>query len=114
MIQQCTTATLNLTATGSGSAGLGASACEAVDPGITAAYSACCVGAGSVCDSGRTPADINATSCVEILDAFNNALTFAAFPSSYVSAGAKSQNSQCKIANGDGLVNAGRILGPAK
>jgi hypothetical protein len=107
LIRQCTAAALNLAV--SQQAGL---SCENSFPGITAAFNTCCVGTGSVCDSGLHPAQIDASGCEPFLDAFNNQFDTTPFPAFLVNGPAEPD--QCKISNGDGFVNPGRSLGPPK
>lgn len=110
LIRQCTSAALNMKASGSGDLGAGTAACEGVDPGIAAAFGNCCVGTGSTCDSGASSKVINTSSCITILDAFNNQFEGSTFQSVGLT-NSPAQPGQCQIANGNGFVNPGRNLG---
>jgi hypothetical protein len=107
LLRQCAAAALNLTA--------GASAggsCEASFPGTNMLFEQCCGGADPVCSSGATAQEIAASGCIEKLDAFNNSTdTMAAF-GPFVSPGPATPE-ECRDANGNGVVNTGRSLGPA-
>jgi hypothetical protein len=106
LIRQCTSAALNLRV--SAQANLG---CESSSPGIEAAFATCC-GDNGICDSGKTPNQINTSLCISVLDAFNNQFDSTDFPAFLTNASANPN--QCQIANGNGFVNPGRNLGPAK
>jgi hypothetical protein len=104
LIRQCTSAALNLAASGKGG-GLssGLAACEAADPGISATFNNCCVGPGSTCDSSASSGVINASSCITLLDAFNS-LDQGDFSTVNLT-NSPAQPRQCQAANGNGLTN---------
>jgi len=105
LIRQCTAAALNLAASGNGGGiTAGTASCEGVDPGIATTFSNCCVGPSSTCDSGAASTVIDATSCITLLDTFNNAFETTDF-SKVGLTNSPANPDQCKIANGNGLTN---------
>jgi hypothetical protein len=118
LIRQCTAAALNFVLSGGGSLSAGASSCEGLDAGITNTFNTCCDALGaSVCNESASPATIDASNCITLLDAFNNQFDNVPFPSGFTNAPARPNT--CKIANGDGETNCstsqGSIhCGPAK
>lgn len=111
LIRQCTAAALNLET--SRNSNLNCDDAFGGSPNITTVFNQCC-GAVSVCNGNSKPGVINSSDCISLLDAFNNA-SFPEgddFPDWLVNSSA--QPGQCQVANGNGYVNPGRNLGPAK
>ena len=114
LIRQCTSAALNLVATGKGSVGAGIVSCDTNNPTIGAVFNSCCIvgptGGAPVCDSGAKGTAIDASNCISALDTFNNEFEGTDFTAvGLVNSPAEPQ--QCQIANGNGDVNGGRNLG---
>jgi hypothetical protein len=108
LIRQCAAAALNLEA--SAAATNPALNCETASPGITADFNRCCVGPTSVCDSGQSGNQIDASGCIGTLDVFNNKFDESTLLSFLPQESANSTN--CGLATGNGFVNPGRNLGP--
>ncbi|HKY32628.1 MAG TPA: hypothetical protein VJV23_08845 [Candidatus Polarisedimenticolia bacterium] len=108
LIRQCTAAALNIAA--SASAG---GSCESSFAGINNLVAECCTGPVAACSSGAAASALGASGCIERLDAFNHSPdTLAAF-GPFGQPG-PAQPAECREANGNGFVNAGRTLGPAE
>jgi len=106
LIRQCMAAALNLAATAHAPA---PGDCNAVSPGISSQFDTCCTGATSVCDSGASPAAIDASGCIGILDRFNGLETtfdVGIHPG-------RADPSACQASRNNGFLNPGRNLGPA-
>jgi hypothetical protein len=116
LIRQCTSAALNLVATGKGNLTGGENICDVSDPLIGPAFNSCCIGTAAVpaiCYIGAKPAAIDASGCIGILDAFNNQFEGTDFTTVGLT-NSPAEPLQCQIANGNGDVNGGRSLGPTK
>ena len=106
LIRQCMSAALNLAATAHAPT---PGDCNSVSPGISTQFDTCCTGPTSVCDSGASPAAIDASGCIGILDRFNNLETTFDIG---VGQG-RAEPSACQASKNNGFLNPGRNLGPA-
>jgi len=106
LIRQCMAAALNLAATAQAPT---PGDCNSVSPGISSQFDTCCTGPTSVCDSGASPAAIDASGCIGILDRFNNLETTFDIG---VGQG-RAEPSACQASKNNGFLNPGRNLGPA-
>jgi len=106
LIRQCMSAALNLAATAHAPT---PGDCNSVSPGISSQFDTCCTGPTSVCDSGASPAAIDASGCIGILDRFNNLETTFDIG---VGQG-RAEPSACQASKNNGFLNPGRNLGPA-
>jgi len=109
LIRQCTSAALNLAASGTAGSnfdlGAGEAACAGALTGqdIVTTFNNCCVGPTSVCSSGQNGQQIAATSCLTVLGAFN-ALESGDF-SQIGLTNTAADPSQCTLASGNGDTN---------
>lgn len=109
LIRACTAAALNLKA--SADAGL---SCDAEFPNIATQFEACCLAdGGGLCSSGASPQQISASGCIGFLDTFNNAFEDTSFEDANLT-NQPADPGFCQAANGNGFMNPGRNLGPAK
>jgi hypothetical protein len=108
LIRQCAAANLNVAATLTGGGD-----CESEFPTLGALLDRCCNGPDPVCNSDSSPNEIGTSQCIELLDEFNNSLDTIAPFGPFVRPGPANPR-QCQAANGNGFVNPGRDLGPAK
>jgi hypothetical protein len=105
LIRQCTAAELNLAATEAGGG-----SCETAFPGSNQVIAWCC---DELCSSNASRADIRASGCIEILEAFNNLPdTLAPFESLMQPGPALPM--ECRESMGNGFVNPNRDLGPRR
>src|SRR5216117_1134177 len=107
LIRQCMSAALNLAATAHAPQ---PGDCNSVFPGITQMFNTCCTGTTSVCDSGQSPASIDASGCVGTLDRFNSLETTFDIG---VGQG-PADPSACQASKNNGFLNPDRNLGPAR
>lgn len=107
LIRQCMAAKLNIAATDEGGGD-----CESESAGITATIEECCE---ELCPDDPKPSDINASLCIEELDAFNNLLDTLDSFGPFIMPG-PADSSQCRASKNNGFVNtgAGRDYGPKK
>jgi hypothetical protein len=107
LIRQCMAAKLNIAATDEGEGD-----CETESAGITATIEECCE---ELCPDDPTPSEINATLCIEELDAFNNLIDTLDPYGPFIMPG-PADSSQCRASKNNGFVNtgAGRDYGPKK
>ena len=107
LIRQCMSAALNLAATAQAPH---PGDCSSASPGITQMFDTCCTGPTSVCDSGASPAAIDASGCIGTLDRFNNLETTFDIG---LNQGAAAPGA-CRDSKNNGFLNPGRNLGPAR
>jgi hypothetical protein len=122
LIRQCAAAALNFAASTEGGG-----SCEGVASNsstIGEVFNTCC-DATSLCTSGASGSTIGASTCISLLDAFNNSndtldctnldpnsVTFDTFCPSLGANGFNANPATCSAATGNGFVNPGRTLGP--